>query len=95
MKFPETYSVLVLSTAHLTKGDAQYLEAQAADGLGMIARRSTGLFVKLYDSPRFNHYPDLSPQANDILRQAHEAGHRMVEFDCDARAVEGLPTFDW
>jgi len=92
----EDYKVVVLSTAHLTEEDRDALAEAVADGEQMVLQRETGFYLKLYpeDTPdNFRH--GHSDSIKNIIRWAHQAGYRMIEFDCDAAVMQGFPVFDW
>lgn len=92
----ESYKVIALSTAHISCDDSENLMDMAdSSDYGMIMSRDSGFFIKLYSESESNHYKELSDAANLILSWAFNQGARMVEFDCDAGEVEGLPVFAW
>ena len=100
----ETYKVIALSTAHISKEDAAALDAAAADPEeNMVMKRSTGWFIKLYweqdsndqETKNRNRRHGVSAEIKDLLSMAANAGFQMVEFDSDADCVAGIPIFDW
>jgi len=97
---PETYEVLVLSTAHLTEADNIGLGKMAKDpSENMVMERETGYFIKLYtaDNDGFSHnkYPVLSNHFTRILHYADSIECLGIEFDCDAGTLGFLKTFNW
>ena len=94
----ETYTVMVLSTAHLTPQDTEVLSEQAKNpDEWMIMEREPGFFIKLYafadheGDNRFSH----SETLKNIIRYALANGHQMIEFDRDAvEMVDLFPVFD-
>lgn len=93
-KSAESYQCCAVSSAHLTPEDVQTLTI-AAGKRGMIMERSTGFFIKLYEEPETIDDYGLMAGATALLHAAHEAGYRMVEFDCDAPLVDDFPIYDW
>lgn len=84
----ETMSVLVVSTAHMTKADARRIRDGEA---GEIASDVYGHFVWTEsDAP----YP-LSDAFNGVITFAADNGYGYVRFDRDGPACEHFPTFDW
>ena len=100
----ETYSVLALSTGHLTKEDNALLHGithhhpHALDHqfYGMVMSREEGYFIKLYEEDYLNEAAEFSPTLHKIIKYAHTEGHRMIEFDRDAEEYpEFFETFNW
>ena len=102
----ETYTVLAMSTGHLTKEDNSLLHSithrhhHALENpfYGMVMTREKGYFIKLYDERYLNEEgaTEFSPALQKIILHAHDEGHRMVEFDCDAAEYPALfETFNW
>jgi hypothetical protein len=96
----DQFKAICLSTAHLTKEDYDLLGSLACEhGESMHMDRDTGFFIKLYEEDgsdeSLNTRKDYSGSLNRIVREAAEAGFRMIEFDCDAEVCEAFPTFEW
>ena len=100
----ESYKVLVLSTAHLTKRDSLELAELASAGNlrydSMVLEREFGFFVKLYEPPKggdedMNGRDELSPDFKRIIDYAVAHGYRMVEFDRDGDIVDIFPSHEW
>lgn len=97
----DEYRTVCVSTAHLRSEDIKALDALCETN--MVMHRDTGFFVKLYED--IDHYDMSLPGAENskyrllsdecltILRDAHDAGYRMVEFDSDAEKYEPYPEF--
>lgn len=100
----DRYNCVCVSTAHLTPHDREAALPILAAETNMVAERDTGFFVKLYEDAdyydpeapgaEYNKFRILSQQALTILRDAHSAGYRMVEFDADADVYSVYPEFD-
>lgn len=92
----ETYTAVALSTAHLTAQDLIALQSKSG-GSTMVMERDTGFFIKLYCcevasvSNTDEHY---SEHLNAIVTWAADQGFQLVEFDCDAPAVNLFPCFE-
>lgn len=101
----ETYTALAMSTGHLTRDDNSLLHAithRHPHALkhhfhGMIMNRDEGYFIKLYDERYLNEdIPEISPALQKIILYAHDQGHRLLEFDCDAPEYPELfDIFNW
>jgi len=101
----ETYTVLALSTGHITKEDNNLLHSithrhpYTLDHplRNMIMERDEGYFIKLYDhDPGLNQYPGISEALQKIMDFAYRQGHRLIELNCDAPDYPELfETFDW
>lgn len=95
----EKYSVVAMSTAHLTEMDSKALSIAAKDSEeNMVMERSTGYFIKLYqgdDSKCSNFRHGHSDAIQDIIQWAINSGYGMIEFDCDAPTLSLFPVFDW
>lgn len=92
----ETYRTVALSTAHLTAQDLVALQSKSG-GSTMVMERDTGFFVKLYcceETEITNTDERYSDHLNAILAWAVEQGFQLVEFDCDAPAVDLFPCFE-
>ena len=95
----DTYRVVAVSTGHLTSSDMRYLEGVSkyvvdTERDNMVMARDTGWFIKLYDEPEYNQRVGLSIAANELLKLAHMAGFKMVEFDSEAEVVDGIPSMN-
>lgn len=83
----DQYSCIAISTNALTDVDKGRLSVIA--GNGMVFERSTGFFIKLYEETEYvldmlGSLPGGAHNIDKLLLNAHKAGYRMVEFDCDA-----------
>jgi hypothetical protein len=92
----ETYSVVCLSTGHLTAPDVVELKRLACNP-GMVLERDYGFFLKLFSADyKDENLSDLySPELNSIIKWACQRGFQMVEFDQAAGEVAHFPTHDW
>ena len=91
----ETYSVVCLSTGHLTAPDVVELKRLARNP-GMVLERDYGFFMKLFADDYENNLSDLySSELNSIIKWACQRGFQMVEFDEAAEEVAHFPTHDW
>lgn len=96
----DQYKVLSVSVAHLERDDSDHDDLDTLDRLAdepecnMIMGRETGWCVKLYaDEQGENKYAGMSDAFHAILRAAHQAGYRMVEFDVAGEEYALFPTF--
>ncbi len=82
----DRYSVLGVCTNHLKPEDMVLLDALSKPkDFNMISKRDTGWLVKLHDDESSSeNYEEFSDEFNFIVKSAHKANYRMVEFDCDA-----------
>lgn len=91
----ETYSVLAVSTGHITLADNGALKV-AGYQTNMVMTRSTGFFIKLHqDNREENIRDDYSPSLNKLIEFAFDKGFGMIELDCDAEVLEGFDLYDW
>ena len=92
---PESFKVLVLSTAHYEIEDDAELEDLCSDS-DMMMSRQHGYYIKLYNDAELNDKTCLSNSCRAIIKWALENGYRAVEFDCDADTYPDLfPVFEW
>jgi len=92
----ETYTSVVLSTAHLTQDDAELIDSISLEGNEMIFARDAQLFIKLYGgAPALNVRGDYSETLKNIIKWAIGEGYLLIEFDADALYYDLFPTFDW
>ncbi len=94
---PESYTVVAMTTGHLTQQDSILLEHEAIHHSdGMILIRDPGLFIKLYDEEvSMNFQPWYSESLRNIIEWAWHQDYRMIEFDCDAGRIDEFEIFDW
>lgn len=96
-----SYTVVVMSTAHLTTEDCAAIERSIADGEQMALKRDYGYFIKLHTDPAFkeafesNNRHGASQTIKDIIQWAVREGFTMIEFDRDADIIPEFPTFEW
>lgn len=90
----DTYSVVALCTSHLSELDKDAIHDLRKGGNQMILKRDTGFFVKLYDEIGYNLYDGFSDGFKNIVKWAHEAGFRMIEFDGAAEELSIFPVYD-
>lgn len=91
----EKYTVLALSTGHLTAEDSLLLK-ELSRSSQMILGRDAGYFFKLYeDEVESNLDEGMSEHLKHIIQCAHNSGFRMIEFDSDANVLPQFATFDW
>lgn len=93
------YSVVAISTEHITEDDSEKL-ANMSQNNNMIMNRDTGFFIKLYqDEVDFDgltlSLEGHSDSVKNIIRWAHNKGFQMIELDCDGMKIDELPTYDW
>ena len=92
----ETYRVVVLSTAHLTSQDNEWLSVQNTVTSDIIAR-PYGYLIKLPgdDVDDFMSEHSFSENLQKIIYWAINAGFGMIEFDCDAEVQSQLAVYEW
>jgi hypothetical protein len=90
-----------ISTAHVTKADAELIAASGRDLYGIIASYPEGWFcyvpaddwspqlVETWERQGFSH------AYIKLQRKLMEAGISYARFDADGYHVTSLPTFDW
>lgn len=91
---PESYSTLVLSTAHFTVEDNENLNVDSH----WIHQTDYGFRIKLHPTLTVRELEQVTTLSDSIKRVfdfALASGYRAVEFDRDADALDELPTFDW
>ena len=92
----ESYSEVVLSTAHISKHDNEILIELTSGGNyeGII---STEYGYSIYDNPEFRTHVlnKLSPEAQLNLMALFDAGFDHVVLDCDGDVVPELTQWDW
>lgn len=79
----DQYLAIAVSVSAITQAEADFLEGHASQG-GCVMSRNNGWFVKIADDDLFDYIPKEFSGLANILQSAHDAGFRMVEFDCDA-----------
>lgn len=79
----DTYQVICINSSHLIDSDKDLLD-NLGTSTGMIMKRDTGWFVKLYEDLESNYLYDSSNELKKLFELCHAAGYRMIEFDCDA-----------
>ena len=93
----ESYTVVAMSTGHLTIEDRDALQ-EAANCVeeNMVMARPTGFFIKLYDLAdtedlRHGH----SESIKRIIQWAMGLGFQMIEFDEAASELSCFPIYEW
>lgn len=97
-----SFSVLVLSTAHLTPDIAAELDRHFRDGPSTDPDQWAYWIV---GSPwsdygwwiwaELEQLTELPWPLRDALKFAADRGHRFVQFDRDEPEIEELPTWEW
>lgn len=101
----EEYRAIAINIAHLTQADAEAFNLAISEGETMLMKRQYGYFLKLFEEERDcadhfknregNYRHGVSSTCKAIIQWAYNAGYRMIEFDCDAPAIDLFPVFDW
>ena len=91
MTGPQIDKVLVLSTAHVSKETATWLDVAAATEMHSVTRRAGGYGWFL--SVHANRWHKLDLVA--VRRLAVSHGCEWILFDRDAPAIVDLPTWSW
>lgn len=88
---PEIYKVLVCSTAHVTREEAEILDHHG------YARGEVGWLVWVLKDQDFA-VPEIehpSPGLKGAIDFARNSGCQYLLFDRDAETLEGVPDYDW
>jgi hypothetical protein len=99
-----TSSMLVCSTAHLAEGTADRLTYYTVgreepmhslsfyniEGGWLVWTGTEGL-----EDPQDEDLAGVPAELRALLIHAKQAGIEWVHFDCDAPAIDGIPTFTW
>jgi hypothetical protein len=99
----EEYRAVAINIAHLTKADTKAFDLAISGGETMLMKREYGYFLKLFEHDEGycfaegtgNNRHGVSDQCKAIIEWAYNAGYRMIEFDCDAPAIDLFPVFEW
>jgi len=98
---PTSFKVLDISTAHITKSDADALtdmgkhrEDRGRIGDLLVYEYTEGMFVYAGCSEKATHGA-LSKACLDILEWAWVHNYRFVRFDGDGEIYADLPAFNW
>lgn len=75
------------STAHLSPAARAYVDT----GDGIASPTPYGWFVYASEEPDDTVPADLAV----IMAHARALGAEYINFDCDASAIDDLPTFEW
>jgi len=101
LKNPEIERNLVLSTAHITKEDSEFLEESARDNTGatrLIVYSAEGWFLVYcwHEADAAESVKGIVSDALvECLRIGSELGCTFVKFDRDGPEHEELQSFDW
>lgn len=96
----ETYTTMVVSTTHVTKGDADiFLRDAKITGLGIesgvyswrVYCGGDGIEQKIEEFRALG----LSEQTLKLMQEANGEGHRWLEFDRDGEIYDDLQKFNW
>jgi hypothetical protein len=88
------YRTLVLSTDHLKAGDAYLLERLSRDAdEDFYLFRDEGWLVKLTDGFAFRDTDAFSDEFKFVVSEALKDGFEMIDFYCEARVLDSLPTY--
>lgn len=95
--------MLVLSTAHVTKETAEWLDKidWLNEGPAGNTYGTYGWFTYAHDDntcePSAPHAPEGEYPADlwAVFQKARELGASYVLLDCDATEIDGLPEYDW
>ena len=93
---PFVFKVFDVSTGHMTKKDADELEAECHGGYAPVYElHEYGWLV--YVGEIEDNWPEeeMSTAFRDVLEEAKELGCDYVRFDRDGREYPELPKFNW
>jgi hypothetical protein len=97
MKMPETFTTVVVSTAHIPEEIARKMDE------GREINGGSGCYF-VYDNIEYGYRIHVGGTSwwaaapislHPILKAANEAGHRWIEFDCDGDVLDGFETWEW
>ncbi len=106
----ETYQIADISTAHITRGDAEIMgnpegpcHVAKIDGTASLTHDTSpgDIFVVPLDEANFKEQLanlaafGYSQQFLDLMTELHKQRIPYVRFDRDGGEVEGAPTFEW
>jgi len=93
---PEVVKFMDVSTAHITKTDAEKLDSSnnAACGELSFDRFEYGYYVYIPDQSTTDRLP-MSSAFKTLMHYARESGFRAVKLDCDATNYPQLASFTW
>jgi hypothetical protein len=96
-RFKETYTACVVSTAHLPREIAEYMDAGHAE-----TNIPGGLRDLVFDKIEYGYriWVDMAnewipEELKHIVLAARREGFKFIEFDCDADKVAGFKTWEW
>lgn len=84
-------NILVLSTAHLTKGTAETMDGMV-DITGYANPIAYGYFMHI---PHADHDEELPEEVKAACRLARELGCTHLRYDCDGKTYSDLDAYDW
>lgn len=87
-----TFSLLELSTAHLSKEAAENLDGLDPQDFVAYAKYDYGWFVPVLDRVNLNNLPD---SLREIMFLAKGLGVDWIMFDQDADVHPSLPIYSW
>ncbi len=92
----EIQKKLIASTAHITKGENDWLKS-IADGkvLEDIAIRDFEYGFDIYIGSENPGVKAKSDHLHTLIMMAYAADCRWLTLDCDGPVIPGLETFDW
>jgi transcriptional regulator with XRE-family HTH domain len=98
----EIANMMVLTTGHVMQETAKWLDSKDKNPIIVYPKGEYGWIIPLFDD-LFIMLKELDEQGglevpNDLLNVLHFAykhGCTWVMFDCDADAVDGLPSYEW
>jgi hypothetical protein len=102
----ETFTVMVVSTAHLSKDVAEQMDkivaARAGEGWPDVHAWQYWVVAERWSTYGWwvwagieDGIEDLPPCLRNVLKYAQQRDIRWVQFDCDAGTIEELPTWEW
>lgn len=92
---PAIETILVLSTAHITEGEAKDIELELALGPLSGFSREYGYMLHVSSNQLLIAEQQGWNNVRELLSAARYAGYNWLMFDRDAEIITGYPTFDW
>lgn len=88
MSFPDIFTTVVVSTAHLPAELAKAMDDQS--DLGSFAYETVAYGYRVYTNG-----DDIPDAIKEIVTAAKHAGAKYIEFDCDGPKLADFPTWEW
>ena len=95
----EKYTMIALSTAHITKETAKLMELDEIEGVILYQKDNVGWFVHIPEECDFDELKDqgCTYDLYQCMKYALDNGCDWIMFDCDVDVNEapGLHVYEW